>query len=218
MMVEFGDLDPETGELRLVDAINRLQRALDVEPVKKSFYEDFRQLHDMLMEAIVGVPEVRDRRWYASALLNRLMFVYFLQRRSFLDRKPGQTSGDYDYLRTHFTRSKAEGADRYFEHFLLPLFFEGFAKPEQERDPDIAARIGHIRYLNGGMFLPHAVEQRYEASLQIPDAAFNQILTLFDSYNWALDDSPTGNEKEINPAVLGFILEKYINQKEFGAY
>lgn len=29
---------------------------------------------------------------------------------------------------------------------------------------------------------------------------------------------PGGNDDEINPDVLGYIFEKYINQKEFGAY
>jgi hypothetical protein len=38
------------------------------------------------------VTEERDRRWYASVLLNRLMFVYFLQQRGFLD------GGNYRYL------------------------------------------------------------------------------------------------------------------------
>ncbi|MFO5439491.1 MAG: Eco57I restriction-modification methylase domain-containing protein, partial [Dolichospermum sp.] len=31
-------------------------------------------------------------------------------------------------------------------------------------------------------------------------------------------DTPTGKDNEINPDVLGSIFEKYINQKEFGAY
>ena len=33
-----------------------------------------------------------------------------------------------------------------------------------------------------------------------------------------MDDSPSGKDEEINPDVLGYIFEKYINQKAFGAY
>jgi len=33
-----------------------------------------------------------------------------------------------------------------------------------------------------------------------------------------LDDTPEGKDDEINPDVLGYIFEKYINQKAFGAY
>ena len=52
----------------------------------------------------------------------------------------------------------------------------------------------------------------------MPDVVFERILELFAAYDWSLDDAPGGNEKEINPAVLGYIFEKYINQKAFGAY
>src|SRR5262249_19213349 len=33
-----------------------------------------------------------------------------------------------------------------------------------------------------------------------------------------LDTRPLRNDREINPDVLGYIFEKYINQKEMGAY
>ena len=44
------------------------------------------------------------------------------------------------------------------------------------------------------------------------------MFDLFDRYSWHLDDTPGGKADEINPDVLGYIFEKYINQKAFGAY
>ena len=44
------------------------------------------------------------------------------------------------------------------------------------------------------------------------------MFTLFDKYSWHLDDRSGGKPDEINPDVLGYIFEKYINQKAFGAY
>src|SRR5262249_15829490 len=44
------------------------------------------------------------------------------------------------------------------------------------------------------------------------------LFDLFDRYTWHLDDTPGGKDDEINPDVLGYIFEKYINQKAFGAY
>jgi hypothetical protein len=41
---------------------------------------------------------------------------------------------------------------------------------------------------------------------------------LFARYSWSLNDTPGGDDREINPDVLGYIFEKYINQKEIGAY
>ena len=43
-------------------------------------------------------------------------------------------------------------------------------------------------------------------------------LPFFDQYNWHLDDRPLKSDNEINPDVLGYIFEKYINQKQMGAY
>jgi hypothetical protein len=52
----------------------------------------------------------------------------------------------------------------------------------------------------------------------VPDQAFDNLFNLFDRYTWHLDDTPGGQDDEINPDVLGYIFEKYINQKAFGAY
>ncbi|RRR67851.1 MAG: hypothetical protein EI684_18335 [Candidatus Viridilinea halotolerans] len=37
-------------------------------------------------------------------------------------------------------------------------------------------------------------------------------------YHWHLDERPLRADNEINPDVLGYIFEKYINQKQMGAY
>ena len=37
------------------------------------------------IEHIQGIDDDHQRRWYASVLLNRLMFIYFLQKKRFLD-------------------------------------------------------------------------------------------------------------------------------------
>src|SRR5207244_7666645 len=63
-------------------------------------------------------------------------------------------------------------------HDALPisLFFEGFAKPELARSPNTRALLGKIRYLNGGLFLPHRVELNHGfldiPRIKIPDVAF----------------------------------------------
>ena len=44
------------------------------------------------------------------------------------------------------------------------------------------------------------------------------FLSFFEDYQWHLDERPLRNDNEINPDVLGYIFEKYINQKQMGAY
>jgi hypothetical protein len=107
--------------------------------------------------------------------------------------------------------------------FSSALFFEAFAKPEATAALRPGALTG-IPYLNGGLFLPHKLEldattpMRVGTTLRVADAAFEGIFDLFASYTWHLDDTPGGSADEINPDVLGYIFEKYINQKAFGAY
>ncbi len=201
----------ESGTTSVLDVANSLKRALDVERVTKKFYEEFKQEHTRFLEYIQGIDDERDRRWYASVLLNRLMFIYFLQRKGFIDNE------NYDYLQNKLAESVEREPGSYYSKFLRLLFFEGFAKPESERDSDVNALLGNIIYLDGGLFLLHPIEERWQ-SISIPDEAFSSIFELFSRFTWNLDDTPGGNDDEISPHVLGYIFEKYINQKFFGAY
>ena len=125
----------------------RLQSALDVEAVTKRFYSRYADQHASLLSQIEGIDDERDRRWYASVILNRLMFVWFLQKKLFLD------GGDANYLPRQLAASRQRGPDRFFGEFLNALFFEAFAKPEAERSATARALTGRIPYLNGGLFL-----------------------------------------------------------------
>ena len=55
-------------------------------------------------------------------------------------------------------------------------------------------------------------------NIEIPDNAFEKLFDFFDVYHWHLDERLLRKDNEINPDVLGYIFEKYINQKQMGAY
>ncbi|MEX0268052.1 RNA-binding domain-containing protein [Leptolyngbyaceae cyanobacterium UHCC 1019] len=209
LRIELEELDAD-GNLSVVDVAARLQRSLDVETVTKNFYKEFQAEHQRFIQHIQGIDQESDRRWYTSVVLNRLMFVYFLQKKGFIG------NGDLFYLENKLAESQQRGEDLFYGEFLQTLFFSGFAKPQ--RSDRVAAMIGQVPYLNGGLFLEHSVEQRYRNQIAISDDAFEQIFALFKRYSWHLDDRPGGKPNEINPDVLGYIFEKYINQKAFGAY
>ncbi len=210
MVFDASEFDAE-GKVPVLDVARKLQDALDVETVTKQFYEDFKDEHARFLDTIKGIDDERDKRWYTSVLLNRLMFVYFLQRKKFID------NGDIWYLQHKLADSQKRGENLYYSDFLHLLFFEGFAKPAGERSAEAKSRLGTIKYLNGGLFLPHPIEKRWP-HIFIPDPAFESVLKLFRDYSWNLDDTPDGDDDEISPHVLGYIFEKYINQKSFGAY
>jgi hypothetical protein len=212
-VIAFTLAEEET--LVLGDVTRRARAGFDVERVTKRFYEIFQKEHTAFLKFITGITERTDHEWYASVMLNRLMFVYFIQRKGFLD-------GDRDYLRNRLNRcQKEKGRDNFYSfyrYFLLRLFHEGFGKRPKERAADLEKLIGRIPYLNGGMFERHDIEKRYGDDIQIPDKAFERIFDYFDQYQWHLDERPLRADNEINPDVLGYIFEKYINQKQMGAY
>jgi hypothetical protein len=204
----------EEEDLTIVDVSGRVRAAFDVERVTKRFFERFAAEHKGFLRFIEGISGIADREWYASLMLNRMMFIYFIQKRGFLD-------GDTDYLRHRLERLQREqGANqfqRFYRLFLLRLFHEGLAQPQSQRAPELAQLLGRVPYLNGGLFDVHDLE-RQNPEIRIPDAAFEKIFAFFDAYQWHLDDRPLHDDKEINPDVLGYIFEKYVNQKQMGAY
>ena len=201
----------EEENITLIDVRGRVRAAFDVERVTKRFYDHFKREHKQFLNFLEGIPDQKMETWYASVMLNRLMFIYFIQKKDFLN-------GDPDYLRTKLEESQRKGNDRYYTDFLCPLFFEGFAKPKSERSREMKRLLGEVPYLNGGIFQRHQIEELHGERIQIADVAFERLFNFFEKYQWHLDERPLRNDNEINPDVLGYIFEKYINQKEMGAY
>ena len=206
----------EEGKVTVVDVASRARAAFDVEKVTKRFYDLFKDEHAAFMKFINGIKADADLQWYASLMLNRLMFVYFIQKKGFLD-------GDFEYLRNRlYLVRKAQGKDKFqsfYRYFLLRLFHDGLGKAAAERklDPTMEKLLGRIPYLNGGFFEVHELEER-NPDIDIPDQAFEKLFDFFDQYRWHLDERPLRADNEINPDVVGYIFEKYINQKQMGAY
>lgn len=208
LVIDITELEDDT--LSVVEIAHRLKEAFDVERVTKKFYKEFQEQHKEFLGYVKGIDNQTDKRWYTSVILNRLMFVYFLQRKGFIDNR------DTNYLQNKLENSRERGKNLFYQEFLQALFFESFAKPETDRDKSVESLVGKIKYLNGGLFLRHRIEQEYNIS--IADEAFEKVLDLFARYSWNLDDTPEGKDDEINPDVLGYVFEKYTNQKAFGAY
>ncbi|MCC6393469.1 MAG: Eco57I restriction-modification methylase domain-containing protein [Bryobacterales bacterium] len=195
----------------LADILGRIRTGFDVEKVTKKFYERFKAEHERFLKFIDGIPDKQMESWYASVMINRLMFLYFIQAKSFLN-------ADLDYLRNKLKESRDRKKDGYYRNFLCPLFFEGFARKREERSPAVNKLLGNVPYLNGGLFQKHQIEELHGKKVQIADTAFEHLFNFFKEYNWHLDERENRDDREINPDVLGYIFEKYINQKQMGAY
>lgn len=206
----------------IVDVKERIQGAFAVnsEKITKDFYAGFKKEHKAFADFITGIDDDvdtkdnRNKQWYTSVMLNRLMFCYFIQKKGFLD-------GDFDYLpnKLRWVR-KEQGENRFFHSFyrgfLSDLFHDGLNAPRH--NDEFERKYGRIPYLNGGMFDEHQLEREYK-DIDICDEAFIRLFDFFDTWRWHLDTRITASGKDINPDVLGYIFEQYINDRaQMGAY
>ena len=213
------DLDEAT---TIVDVKERVQGAFAInsEKITKDFYSGFNKEHKAFADFITGIDDQietkknKNKQWYTSVMLNRLMFCYFIQKKGFLD-------GDEHYLRNklHWVQEK-KGKNQFFKSFykgfLIQLFRGGLNSPKH--DDAFEDMYGRIPYLNGGMFDVHQIERDY-AGIDIKDEAFVSLFEFFDKWRWHLDTRVTASGRDINPDVLGYIFEQYINDRaQMGAY
>lgn len=222
----FQKIDNFTFDPTLVTTIVDVKEAVhgafrvNSEKITKDFYSGFKKEHNAFAKFISGIDDDvalkdnRNKQWYASVMLNRLMFCYFIQKKGFLD-------GNVNYLRDKLEWVRREqGEDRFFSSFykgfLTRLFAGGLNAPKHDRE--FETMFGRIPYLNGGMFDRHPIERDY-ADIDISDDAFISLFTFFDKWKWHLDTRVTASGKDINPDVLGYIFEQYINGRaQMGAY
>ena len=213
------ELDDHT---TIMDVKERVQGTfiINSEKITKDFYTGFRKEHTRFAQYITGIDDNiepkknQNKQWYTSVMLNRLMFCYFIQKKGFLDL-------NVNYLREKLSWVKREkGEDRFYDSFykgfLRSLFHDGLNSPRHERD--FQQKYGRIPYLNGGMFDEHELEKNYP-NIDIADEAFESLFAFFDNWHWHLDDRLTATGRDINPDVLGYIFEQYINDRaQMGAY
>ena len=211
----FFTLDEEEN-ITIADVVERVNEnfSQNVEKVTKKFYENFRKEHKAFIGFITGISEVADKEWYASLMLNRLMFCYFIQKKGFLDNNLNYLKEKLEYCQQK--KGKDQFYVSFYRNFLLELFHKGLGAPEHSSD--FKKVLGKIPYLNGGLFDKHELELQY-ADININDEAFIKVFNFFDTYNWHLDTRTNASGNDVNPDVIGYIFEKYINDRaQMGAY
>ena len=210
----FFEMDEEE-KITIVDVTQRMSQNFNsnADKVTKQFYDKFKKEHTSFLDFIKGIDDKLNKDWYASLMLNRLMFCYFIQKKGFLDNNK-------NYLRDRLNACQIRKGENkfysFYRDFLLVLFHEGLNEAIQKEEVKI--EIGRIPYLNGGLFDEHELEKMYQ-SIDIEDKAFERIFDFFDQYEWHLDTRISASGKDINPDVIGYIFEKYINDRaDMGAY
>lgn len=133
-------------------------------------------------------------------------------------------SGDKQFIRTIYTRSKVEHKN-FFDDYLESFFYDGL---NHKRDNQYFALFNcKIPFLNGGLFEPLNDYRWSSAEFNIPNKFFSNddktgILDFLDLYNFTIDEEePLEKEIAVDPEMLGKIFENLLeinDRKSKGAF
>ena len=182
----------------------RAEAAVTGRGVGREFFRQFRDTLHSLETAIVGGPRrPSDRRSLALLQLTRVLFLYFVQSKGWLDGRP-------DFLPRAVDACLAQRRSLH-RHLLQPLFFGTLNRPRAERGAAVHG-FGRIPFLNGGLFEPHALERRYR--VRVPDAAWRDAFDrLFERFHFTAAEAE-GEGASIGPDVLGRTFEGVMDPVE----
>jgi len=186
--------------------------AFDKEELTKRFFKRFRRLCGIVAHDIARRNDLDQAKANSEAqiLLERLLFLYFIQRKGWLDRKP-------DYLVREFNEHhRHKPDDTSYYHSFLSVVFRRLSSRQMGRE----AEIGHLPFLNGGLFEedPGAFKDAtpLRLGLKVGNGVMAQVFDeLLERYNFTIrEDTPLDHDVAVDPEMLGKILECLVLEME----
>jgi len=188
-------------------------KAFDVEAVTEKFFSDYKSLYLELEDDLTC--QTADRVWahdYALQLLNRLMFLCFVQRKGWLGPEP-------EFLRLYWDtyRETHQPPDSFFRGWLEVLFFEAlnnkFSDDHRYLPESVTGILRNAPYLNGGLFAKNKLDEK--PGFAITDECVERILGFLEAYNFTIaEDSPFEQEVAVDPEMIGKVYESLVNVSE----
>ena len=200
---------PRAGETALALGI-RVGDALSSEAVTARFFKSFRCVLERLTDRLTTPHSRADRHTLALTALTRVLFLYFVQARGWLD-------GDRRYLMRRFDSALA--ARRGFHgHVFDPLCFGALNRAPAERSR--AARLlGRLPFLNGGLFEPTALERRHGPARWSNADWRDAFDELFERFHFSTREEDAA--ERVAPDMLGRVFEGVMDpdeRKRSGSY
>lgn len=158
---------------------------------------------DSFVENIRSVERVEDREQIAQIIMDRLIFIKFLQSKAI--------------IKTDVLRYISE----YPEDMLVPklrqLFFAVLNTEEEER-LDLDKQFEGIPYLNGSLFNLTEIERK-NTEFRIKAEILKDVINFLDSFKFVHREKEDADS--IDPEILGYIFERAMtatDRKGTGAY
>jgi hypothetical protein len=213
------DIDLQNPSLHALDRLNLLatsgttdhaklfDRALDRETLTRQFFERFRSaVREVEQSLRQQFPRESPEATSAQALLilSRLLFLYFIQQRGWLN-------GERRFLIDRLDAAIHSGHP-FYSSVLGPLFFGCLNTPI--RDRHLPPRLlGNIPYLNGGLFEPSGFENRHEA-IQFANELMQRVVeSVFERFAFSIDEGDASGT-HVDPEMLGKVFESLMAEDE----
>lgn len=190
-----------------------------LQTVNKEFYKGVaNSFTELLQHLNDSGREEEASKLFASRLLGRLLFVWFLRKKSIID----ESIGYFD--------SVSVSSTTYYRNSLERLFFNTLNVPIDDRDEfknenqkrllevgdnepqtKIFQTDSTTPYLNGGLFEPHENDWYKDTDLTFPEGYFTNLFEHFNQFNFTTDEStPEYEQVAIDPEMLGQVFESLL--------
>lgn len=208
------------GSLKTQDALHTtLWESFKLKSVNQKFYDGVSNSFTELLQHLKSIDkDEEEAKLFASRLLGRLLFCWFLRKKGIIDESVG-----------YFNANDSD-ATNYYKQSLERLFFLTLNTPIDERDeltkqhqkalfPDLLAddqpslfkTDQKTPYLNGGLFEPHENDWYKDDSLTLPEGFFTNLYDHFEEFNFTTDESsPEYEQIAIDPEMLGRVFESLL--------
>ena len=220
------DIPTKTAEIQLeqlnkTSTLEDIKEAFSVEKLSNDFFKEYKKLYLELVNNVYAVNNdklsskaIENKKAIASyikKMLGRIVFLYFVQKKGWLNNEKKFLSNLFDKC---ITDNKSID---FYDEVMEVLFFK--ALNDERKNPLI--KLGNneynIPYLNGGLF----EEDEYDSlDISISNEHIKKVFDLFDSYNFTIiEDTPHDSEVAIDPEMLGRVFEDLLeDRKDKGAY
>lgn len=194
---------------------DRVQEAFKVKVVTKEFYDRYKDYFNRIKFSLTNQKiNIINAKKFAHLLLNRLMFIYFIQKKKWINY-------DKNFLFNFLKMYKTSGeSNQFYEKWLSTLFFTAMSEPIEKKsiilfDKSINNILNNIPFLNGGLFEKDDVDKLI-FSLK-DDLIIDIIENFLEEYNFTItEESAYDLDIAIDPAMLGKIYESLIAEEERG--
>ena len=133
---------------------NLIIESFRVEKVSKLFFEDYKKvffaIRDLLKEQGIGIKDAHE---FSQQLLNRIMFIYFIDKKRWLKTSPKFMKWFWERYKKY--KEEKGVKDEFYEKWLKILFFKAFNNEygyPSYLPKDVVDILRLAPYLNGGLF------------------------------------------------------------------